>query len=63
MLQLGGGASSSWVREGAAALDRRLVDGRLVVIGGARHGAHHSHPDAIVAAVREFTDALPSVHA
>jgi pimeloyl-ACP methyl ester carboxylesterase len=63
VMQLVGGASSSWFRDGAAALDRRLVDGRLVVIGGARHGAHHSHPDPFDAAVREFTDALPSVHA
>jgi pimeloyl-ACP methyl ester carboxylesterase len=25
-----------------------------VVIEGARHAAHHTHPDAVVAAVRDF---------
>jgi pimeloyl-ACP methyl ester carboxylesterase len=63
VLQIIGGASPSWFRDGAAGLDRRLADGRRVVIEGARHAAHHTHPDAFVAAVREFTDALPSVHA
>jgi pimeloyl-ACP methyl ester carboxylesterase len=56
VLQLVGGASSPWFRDGAAALDARLGDGRLVTIPGARHGAHHSHPDAFLAAVRAFVD-------
>jgi pimeloyl-ACP methyl ester carboxylesterase len=56
VLQLVGGDSSAWFREGAAELDRRLADGRLEVIEGARHGAHHSHPDAFLAAVRGFVD-------
>ena len=30
------------------ALDERLADGRIVVIDGARHAAHHTHPDAVV---------------
>ncbi len=30
------------------ALDERLADGRIVVIPGARHAAHHTHPDALV---------------
>jgi pimeloyl-ACP methyl ester carboxylesterase len=57
VLQLVGGESTSWFRDGAAALNRRLADGRLVVIPGARHGAHHSHPDAFLDAVRDFADA------
>ena len=56
VLQLIGGASSSWFREGAEALDRRLANGRLEVIDGARHAAHHSHPDAFLGAVRAFVD-------
>jgi len=31
-----------------------LRDGRIVQIAGARHAAHHSHPDAVVEAVRDF---------
>jgi pimeloyl-ACP methyl ester carboxylesterase len=56
VLQLVGGDSQSWFRDGAAALDERLSDGRLQVIDGARHGAHHSHPEAFLAAVRAFVD-------
>jgi pimeloyl-ACP methyl ester carboxylesterase len=63
VLQLVGGDSSAWFRDGAAALDERLADGRLECIAGARHGAHHSHPEAFIAAVREFTGGLPSIHA
>ena len=63
VLQLVGGASAAWFRDGAAALDGRLVDGRLAMIDGARHAAHHSHPDAFLAAALNFTDGLPSGHA
>ena len=63
VLQLVGGASAAWFRDGATALDRRLAHGRLVVIEGARHAAHHSHPDAFLAAALNFTDGLPSGHA
>ncbi len=56
VLQLVGGDSIRSFRDGAAALDQRLADGRLQVIDGARHGAHHSHPEAFVAAVRAFVD-------
>ena len=56
VLQLVGGDSSSWFRDGAVALDERLANGRLQVIDGARHGAHHSHPAAFLAAVRAFVD-------
>ena len=43
VLQLVGSESPASFRTGAAALDARLADGRLEVIDGARHGAHHSH--------------------
>jgi pimeloyl-ACP methyl ester carboxylesterase len=54
VLQLVGSASPAAFRDGAAALDARLADGHLVVIEGARHGAHHSHPEAFIAAVEGF---------
>ena len=54
VLQLVGSESPASFREGAAALHARLANGRLHVIEGARHGAHHSHPDAFVRAVEAF---------
>ncbi|HXG41035.1 MAG TPA: alpha/beta hydrolase, partial [Candidatus Limnocylindrales bacterium] len=57
VLQIVGGASPAPFRVAAAALDGALPEGRLVVIEGARHAAHHSHPEAFVAAVRRFLDA------
>jgi pimeloyl-ACP methyl ester carboxylesterase len=54
VLQLVGSASPAAFRDGAAELDARLADGHLVVIEGARHGAHHSHPEAFIAAVEGF---------
>jgi pimeloyl-ACP methyl ester carboxylesterase len=54
VLQLVGSAGASGFFEGAAALDERLVHGRLEVIDGARHAAHHSHPEAFVAAIERF---------
>jgi pimeloyl-ACP methyl ester carboxylesterase len=54
VLQLLGGDSVSTFASATAALDARLADGRVVVIPGARHAAHHTHPDAVVAAVRAF---------
>jgi pimeloyl-ACP methyl ester carboxylesterase len=35
-------------------LDERLTDGRIMEISGAKHAAHHTHPDAVVEAVRAF---------
>ena len=49
-----GGASLPVFRTATEALDRRLADGRIVVIDGARHAAHHTHPDEFVAAVEAF---------
>lgn len=41
-------ASATW------ALDARLANGRVVIIDGAKHAAHHTHPDAVVRAVTDF---------
>jgi pimeloyl-ACP methyl ester carboxylesterase len=54
VLQVLGGASLPVFRAATEALDARLADGRIVVIDGARHAAHHTHPDAFVAAVERF---------
>jgi len=56
VLQILGGASDSVFREATEALDERLANGRIVVIDGARHAAHHTHVDAFVAAIRGFLD-------
>ena len=56
VLQILGGASRSAFRIATEALDRRLADGRVVVIDGAKHAAHHTHPDQFVAAVEAFVD-------
>jgi pimeloyl-ACP methyl ester carboxylesterase len=54
VLQLVGSASPPWFRDGAAALNARLAAGRLEVIDGARHAAHHSHAPELVARVSAF---------
>lgn len=54
VLQLLGGESLPIFREATLALDERLSDGRIVVIDGARHAAHHTHPMAVVEAIRAF---------
>ncbi len=54
VLQLLGGASIRPFQVATAALDRRLADGRVIVIEEARHAAHHTHPDAFVAALETF---------
>ena len=56
VLQILGGASLPVFRTATEALDARLRDGRIVVIDGARHAAHHTHPDEFVAAVEAFLD-------
>ncbi|MEO8468416.1 MAG: alpha/beta hydrolase [Chloroflexota bacterium] len=57
VLQILGSASSGTFARNTAALDQRLVDGRVTIIDGAAHGAHHTHIDAFVAAVEAFLDA------
>jgi pimeloyl-ACP methyl ester carboxylesterase len=54
VLQLVGSASPRSFRTGAEALDARLAHGRLEVIEGARHGAHHSHPGEFIERVERF---------
>jgi pimeloyl-ACP methyl ester carboxylesterase len=56
VLQVLGGASARPFHEATAALEGRLADGRVVVIPGARHAAHHTHVPAFAAAVRTFLD-------
>jgi pimeloyl-ACP methyl ester carboxylesterase len=59
VLQVLGGASLAVFREATRALDARLVDSRVVVIDGARHAAHHTHPEAFVAVIETFVSSLP----
>lgn len=54
VLQLLGSDSLPAFASATHALDARLADGRVVVIDGAKHAAHHTHPDAVVTAVRAF---------
>ncbi len=54
VLQVLGGASARVFAEATAALDARLADGRVVVIDGARHAAHHTHVDAFAGTIETF---------
>ncbi len=54
VLQILGGDSAAPFADATAALDARLADGRVVVIEGARHAAHHTHPAEFVAAIETF---------
>lgn len=54
VLQLLGSESPPYFRAGAEALGARLADGRVVVIEGARHSAHHTHAEAMRAAIEAF---------
>ncbi|MFL5673319.1 MAG: alpha/beta fold hydrolase [Chloroflexota bacterium] len=54
VLQILGGDSLPVFREATLALDARLADGRIAVIDGARHAAHHTHREAFVGAVHGF---------
>ena len=54
VLQLVGSLSPAGFRTGAEALDARLKRGRLEVIDGARHGAHHSHAAEFIARAEAF---------
>jgi pimeloyl-ACP methyl ester carboxylesterase len=54
VLQLLGSDSRPIFGAATFALDERLADGRVLEIEGARHAAHHTHPDAVVEAVRAF---------
>lgn len=56
VLQLLGGDSLPTFATATHALHERLGDGRVVVIPGARHAAHHTHAAAVVDAVRGFLE-------
>jgi pimeloyl-ACP methyl ester carboxylesterase len=54
VLQLLGSASLPVFRVATTALDDRLADGRVVVIEGAQHAAHHTHAAEFVSVVEAF---------
>jgi len=54
VLQVLGGDSRREFAVATAALDDRLAAGSIVVIPGAKHAAHHTHPDAVLEAVTAF---------
>ena len=54
VLQLLGGSSRSAFGAATRALDERLANSAVVVIAGARHAAHHTHPGAVVEALTAF---------
>jgi len=54
VLQIVGGASAPIFGEATRALDARIRNGRVVTIDGARHAAHHTHPEAFVTAIEAF---------
>jgi pimeloyl-ACP methyl ester carboxylesterase len=54
VLQILGGESAAPFGEATRALDARLRDGRVITIPGARHAAHHTHPEAFVGAIEAF---------
>jgi pimeloyl-ACP methyl ester carboxylesterase len=54
VLQLLGGESRAVFAAGTAALDAVLPDGRVVVLPGQKHAAHHGDPDRFVAEVEGF---------
>ena len=54
VLQILGGDSREEFRLATEALDARLANGRVVVIDGARHAAHHTHAEQFVALVEAF---------
>lgn len=60
VLQVLGGDSRSEFAIATASLDDRLAAGTIVMIPGARHAAHHTHPDAVVEALSAFLAAPTS---
>lgn len=56
VLQLIGSDSPPVFTEGTWALDALLRDGRVVVLPGQKHAAHHTDPERFVAEVRRFLE-------
>jgi pimeloyl-ACP methyl ester carboxylesterase len=54
VLQVLGSASLPAFGEAVRKLDARLADGRVFVIEGAKHAAHHTHAERFVAEVSAF---------
>ena len=54
VLQLLGSASGSFFRDATLALHAALPDGRIVILDGQRHAAHHEAPAVFVAEVEAF---------
>ena len=57
VLQLLGRDSLPAFHAATRALDERLANGRVIVIEGARHAAHHTHPAEFAAAIEGFVTA------
>ena len=58
VLQVLGGAGHPAFASATRALDDRLDAGRVVVIPDARHAAHHTHPDALLAHLEAFLEPI-----
>lgn len=56
VLQLLGSESTEVFGRSTRALDERLLDGRVAVIEGARHAAHHTHPEVFLELVSAFLE-------
>jgi len=56
VLQLLGGDSPAFFGDATRRLDAALPDGRIVVLAGQRHAAHHDGADDFVDAVESFLD-------
>lgn len=54
VLQVLGSDSRAEFGAATRALDARLADGRIVAIEGAKHAAHHTHPDALTREITAF---------
>jgi pimeloyl-ACP methyl ester carboxylesterase len=54
VLQILGGVSRDEFRLATEALDARLADGRVLVIDGAKHAAHHTHAQQFVDSIEAF---------
>ncbi|HEY7590016.1 MAG TPA: alpha/beta fold hydrolase [Candidatus Limnocylindrales bacterium] len=57
VLQVLGGASVPAFRAATEALDARLAHGRVVVIDGAKHAAHHTHAARLAEEIERFLEA------
>jgi pimeloyl-ACP methyl ester carboxylesterase len=61
VLQLLGGASPAVFRAGTEALAARLPDGRIALLEGQRHAAHHTDPGAFTAVIEAFLDGRATI--